>query len=75
MPSVNVAFFRYTQVRQQSVEIASRIRENVKLAKEKEVAEIKKKVTDAIVQRAASRTDSSPIHLSPIEAYFFVLSR
>ncbi|KAM3719733.1 Calpain-type cysteine protease [Dirofilaria immitis] len=42
---------RYQQVRQLSAENAAKIRERVKIAKQKELEELKKRITDATVQR------------------------
>ncbi|MCP9261397.1 hypothetical protein DINM_004766 [Dirofilaria immitis] len=41
----------YQQVRQLSAENAAKIRERVKIAKQKELEELKKRITDATVQR------------------------
>lgn len=63
---------RYQQVRQLSFENAAKIREKVKIAKQKKMEEIKKRITDAIVQRdhlAANDVPSSvPVNTEHSEA-------
>ncbi|KAL3994041.1 hypothetical protein ACH3XW_20105 [Acanthocheilonema viteae] len=51
---------RYQQVRQLSAENAAKIRERVKMAKQKEMTELKKRLMDAIVQRN---------HLAPSDVF------
>uniref|UniRef100_A0A0R3S2J6 ALMS_motif domain-containing protein n=1 Tax=Elaeophora elaphi TaxID=1147741 RepID=A0A0R3S2J6_9BILA len=56
---------RYQQVRQLSAQNAAKIRERVKKAKQKEMEELKKRITDAIVQRNHLTPSDvlSPVHV------------
>uniref|UniRef100_A0A915BVN2 ALMS motif domain-containing protein n=1 Tax=Parascaris univalens TaxID=6257 RepID=A0A915BVN2_PARUN len=57
---------RYIQVRQQSSENARIIREKVKAARKREVAKIKKRITDSIVRRMSrERSIFSPLKTTP----------
>ncbi|CAG9535023.1 unnamed protein product [Cercopithifilaria johnstoni] len=64
---------RYLQVRQLSAENAAKIRERVKIAKRKEMEELRKHIMDAVVQRNHLTTSDalSPVHVNnsalPIE--------
>ncbi|OZC11738.1 hypothetical protein X798_00918 [Onchocerca flexuosa] len=55
----------YQQVRQLSAENAAKIRERVKIAKQKKMEELRKRITDAIVQRnhLTSSDVLSPVHI------------
>ncbi|VIO93410.1 Uncharacterized protein BM_BM9434 [Brugia malayi] len=60
---------RYQQVRQLSAENAAKIRERVKIAKQKEMEELKKRIMDAIIQRnyLTSNDVLSPVHVDNSE--------
>ncbi|VDM08969.1 unnamed protein product [Wuchereria bancrofti] len=60
---------RYQQVRQLSAENAAKIREKVKIAKQKEMEELKKRIMDAVVQRNHLTPSDvlSPIHIGSSE--------
>uniref|UniRef100_A0A8R1XSF3 Uncharacterized protein n=1 Tax=Onchocerca volvulus TaxID=6282 RepID=A0A8R1XSF3_ONCVO len=62
---VGSKFCRYQQVRQLSAENAAKIRERVKIAKQKKMEELRKRITDAIVQRnhLTSSGVLSPVHI------------
>ncbi|VDK79261.1 unnamed protein product [Onchocerca ochengi] len=61
---INV-YLSYQQVRQLSAENAAKIRERVKIAKQKKMEELRKRITDAIVQRnhLTSSGVLSPVHI------------
>lgn len=66
-------------MRQLSAQNAAKIRERVKIAKQKEIEELKKRVMDAIVQRnhLAPRDILSPVHVdrsSLVRIIFFLLT-
>lgn len=61
------SFCRYQQVRQLSAENAAKVRERVRTAKQRELEEIKKRITDAIVQRNnIASPQISPVHNSQV---------
>ncbi|VDN86449.1 unnamed protein product [Brugia pahangi] len=60
---------KYQQVRQLSAENAAKIRERVKIAKQKEMEELKKRIMDAIIQRNYLTPNDvlSPVHVDNSE--------
>ncbi|VDK70094.1 unnamed protein product [Litomosoides sigmodontis] len=58
---------RYQQVRQLSAENAAKIRERVKIAKQKEMEKLKKRIMDAIVQRNHLTTNCVVSPIPPSE--------
>uniref|UniRef100_A0A915Q6Q8 Uncharacterized protein n=1 Tax=Setaria digitata TaxID=48799 RepID=A0A915Q6Q8_9BILA len=55
---------RYQQVRQLSAENAAKIRERVKAAKQREIEELKKRITDAVVQRDHLASSDTMSHVN-----------